>query len=78
MPLNILLREKIGYSLNLDQLNQAEKTVQNLLEQKDSYAQRIEQFVQQYVYHLDHSAEIGAKAIIAGLKNKSNDQYRRK
>lgn len=69
-PLNILLREKIGRSLNLDQLDQTTKVVRELLEQKDSYAQRIDQFVQEYVYHLDQSDEVGAKAIISILQNK--------
>lgn len=78
VPLNISLREKIGHSLNLDELNQTEKTVQHLLNHKDSYAQRIEQFVQQYVYNLGHSDEIGAKAMIAELKNNRNIQHGRK
>lgn len=71
-PLNISLREKIGHSLDLDQLDQAEATVRELLEQRSSYAQRIGQFVQQYVYNLGQSDEVGGKAIIAELKNKKS------
>lgn len=44
--------------------------MRELLEQKESYTQRIEAFVHQYVYNLGHSGEIGAKAIIDGLRNR--------
>lgn len=67
-PLNTLLRDKIGRSLNLNQMDNVESAVYELLEQKESYVQQIEAFVHQYVYNLGHSGEIGAKAIIDGLR----------
>ncbi len=69
-PLNISLRDKIGCSLNLDQMDQVEDTVNRLLAQKDAFAQQIDAFVHQYVYNLGESDRVGAKAIISELQNK--------
>ena len=70
VPLNILLREEIGCSLNLDELNQLGDKVQMLLEHKADYYERIGSFVQEYVYNHGISAEIGAKYIVAAIQRK--------
>lgn len=70
VPLNILLREEIGCSLNLDELNQLGDKVQTLLERKDDYYEKIGNFVQEYVYNHGTSAEIGAKYIVTAIQRK--------
>lgn len=70
VPLNILLREEIGCSLNLDEWNQLGDKVQMLLERKDDYYEKIGKFVQEYVYNHGTSAEIGAKYIVTAIQRK--------
>jgi len=69
-PLNIVLREEIGCSLDLEELGQVVDRVEMLLREKDSYADQIHAFVEEYVYHLDDSAEVGANYIVSSLQNK--------
>ncbi len=70
VPLNILLRDEIGCSLNLDQLDRLAETVDTLLGEKDSYAVKIGAFVNAYVYNPGSSARVGARYIIAQLQEK--------
>lgn len=70
VPLNILLREEIGCSLNLDELNLLGDKVQMLLERKNDYYEKIGNFVQEYVYNHGTSAEIGAKYIVTAIQRK--------
>ena len=70
VPLNILLREEIGCSLNLDELSQLGDKVQMLLERKNDYYEKIGNFVQEYVYNHGTSAEIGAKYIVTAIQRK--------
>lgn len=70
-PINIMLREQIGCTLDVQEIGQVSDAVNNLLEQREDYAKKIEAFVDTYVYNLGTSAQAGAKAIIRNLQNKS-------
>ena len=70
VPLNILLREEIGCSLNLDEINKVPEKIDELLKMQLSYKSRIHSFVEEYVYNLGNSAEIGAQYIISSLQEK--------
>lgn len=74
VPINISMRDTIGCSLDLDQLDQLEESVERLLKNSDSYREIIGNFVNEYVYHLGESAEIGAKYIVQQLVNKKNEK----
>ena len=74
VPLNILLREEIGCSLNLDELDQISDKVQELLDHKDDYYEKIGNFVQEYVYNHGTSAEVGAKYIIKEVQKKIQER----
>lgn len=74
VPLNILLREEIGCSLNLDELDQISDKVQELLDHKDDYYEKIGNFVQEYVYNHGTSAEVGAKYIIEEVQKKIQER----
>lgn len=74
VPLNILLREEIGCSLNLDELSQIGDKVQMLLEHKADYYEKIGNFVQEYVYNHGTSAEVGAKYMITAIQRKIKER----
>lgn len=74
VPLNILLREEIGCSLNLDELGQISDKVQELLDHRDDYYEKIGNFVQEYVYNHGTSAEVGAKYIIEEVQKKIQER----
>lgn len=74
VPLNILLREEVGCSLNLDELGQISDKVQELLGHRDDYYEKIGNFVQEYVYNHGTSAEVGAKYIIEEVQKKIQER----
>lgn len=74
VPINILLRDEIGASLDVDQLSKVSETVEELLGNKDRYYQKIEGFINEYVYNLGNSAEVGAKYIIQSLQKKAKER----
>lgn len=69
-PLNILLREELGCSLDLKELSKVPETIDMLLKMRLSYKERIHSFVEEYVYNPGHSAETGAEYIINSLQEK--------
>lgn len=70
VPLNILLREEIGCSLNLDEMGKIPETVDRLIKMQSFYKERIHSFVEEYVYNPGSSAETGAGYIISSLQEK--------
>lgn len=74
VPINILMREKIGRSLNLDELDKIGDTVQALLQDADKYYDKIGDIVNEYVYNIGHSSEVGAKYIISQVQKKANER----
>ena len=73
-PINISLREEIGCSLNLDELEKIDTVVDTMLADVDAYHTKIELFVNEYVYNLGNSAEVGAKYIIKQITKKINER----
>ena len=79
VPLNILLRDEIGMSIDLDKISTVADSVKTLLEDKESYSKKIEEFVNKYVYNIHSSAEVAAKYIAhsliekKGRKNEKNN-----
>lgn len=70
VPLNILLRDQLGKSLNLDQLDKTAETAAYLLENTQQYHEQIDALAHKYIYNLGNSAEVGAKYIIKAVQNK--------
>lgn len=70
IPLNILLRDKLGKSLKTDQMNHVAETVEYLLSHGVQYKEQIDQLAHEYIYHLGTSAEIGANYIIESIQSK--------
>lgn len=69
-PLDISLRDLVGVSLETDELNKIPKTVASLLEESESYKEKIESVMNQYVFNIGHSGEAGAKYLIQSLQNR--------
>lgn len=63
VPINILVREEIGSSVDIDKLDELSAKVHELIENSDKYRQKIETFIDEYVYNLGTSGEVGAKYI---------------
>ena len=70
VPLNILLRDKLGKSLKLDQLDQTAQSVDYLINHKEEYCEKIEALKKEYIYNLGTSAEEGANYIIKSIQEK--------
>lgn len=70
IPLNILLRDKLGKSLKLDQLDKVAETVEYLIEHTADYGKQIDALTHEYIFNLGLSAEVGAKYIIESLQEK--------
>lgn len=70
VPLSIQLRNKIGASLKLDQLDQTAECVGYLMNHKMEYREQIIQSAETYIFNLGDSAEAGADYIIKSLQKK--------
>lgn len=70
VPLNILLRDKLGKNLDLDKLNKIPETVDYLLKHTNEYKAQIEKLAQEYIYNLDGAVEIAGDYIIEIIQKK--------
>jgi len=65
---DLTVRDKVGISLDLDQLHQLGDRVDQLLNEKEVYQNKIEDVVAQYLYHPRRSGEASAKYIMNRLE----------
>lgn len=70
VPLNILLRDKLGRRLKLDQLSEVAETVEYLIEHMGDYSRQIDALTHKYIFNLGSAAEVGAKYIIGSLQER--------
>jgi YidC/Oxa1 family membrane protein insertase len=68
--LDITLRDKVGISINVEDIADISKSVERLLAEKDSFKEQIEKIVSQYLYYPGRSGEAGGKYIIKQLENR--------
>lgn len=78
VPINILLRDEIGCSVDTDKLDTVAEKVDMLLREKDAYYDKIGGFIDEYVYNLGTSAEVGAKYMIEAVKRQVKQRKERK
>ena len=69
-PLNITLRDKLGKSLDMDQLDKAAETAEYLLANTETYHEKINALAHEYLYNLGSSSEAGARYIIKVVLDK--------
>lgn len=70
VPLNILLRDKLGRNLKLDELDKSRETVEYLLAHSKEYHDQIDALSHQYIYNHGTSAQVGAEYLIHTIKEK--------
>ena len=70
VPLNILLRDEIGCSIDLDRLDRIAESVRMLLENSGAYYEKIGHFVEEYVYHNGTSAQVGATYLVSQIQKR--------
>lgn len=70
-PINIWIRNEIGTILHMDEIDQAGRVVRNTMEHAADYRERIQSFVNEYVYNPGSSAKVGASYIISSLQEKA-------
>ena len=66
-PLNIRMRNIVGKSLELNELDKAYETVKELVENGERYHNQIKDLVEEEMYHLGDSAVVGARYIIMSV-----------
>ena len=76
-PINIWARNKIGKSLKTNELDKLKKTVEELLNSKDKYNKIITKIVNEYVYNLGNSSEVGANYIIDLIQKKIKERSKK-
>lgn len=70
VPLNILLRDKLGRNLKLDELDQVPETVDYLISHSAEYHEAIGELLKQYIYNPGNATEVGANYMIQTIQNK--------
>lgn len=70
VPLNILLRGKLGKNLKPDQMDHVAETVDYLMIHKKQYEEQINELAHKYIYNLGTSAEAGADYMIKSIQRK--------
>jgi len=70
IPLNILLRERVGRHLAVDDMEQLPDMVQDLLDHADDYRKAIEEARKEFIYNHGSSARVGASYILEQVKKK--------
>lgn len=69
-PLDITLRDQLGRSLELEQIDTAGQTVAELLDSADAYHETIEALLHDLIPNFGHCGEIGGKYILQSLQEK--------
>lgn len=72
VPINILVREEIGCSVDTDKLNTLRAKVNELIDQSEEYHAKITKFTNEYVYNIGKSGEVGAKYIYSVIEKQVN------
>ena len=77
VPINIWSRNEIGKSLKLDELDKIKDIINELLNSKEKYNKKITKLVNEYVYNLGNSAEVGANYIIKIIQDKVKERSKK-
>lgn len=67
IPINVLLRDKIGLSVDVEHVSEIGELSRKLLSEAGEYYDSIGEFVNEYVYNLGNSAQVGAEYIIGRI-----------
>ena len=73
-PINIWSRKEIGEVISIDECKNIDKTVEKMLKESSKYSEKIKKLVNDTVYNIGHSAEVGANYIISAVQEKINER----
>lgn len=73
-PFNIWTRNEIGKIVEVDKLDTINKTVDEILNNAEQYNKKITEIVDEYVYNIGNSSEVGAKYILQSIQNKIQEK----
>jgi YidC/Oxa1 family membrane protein insertase len=68
LPMDIWLRNELGISLNTDEIEKIENTVQNLLKNKNERSEKITELMNRHLYNVGHSAKASGDYIISRIE----------
>lgn len=66
-PFDIVIRDQVGISMELEQLQNIHEVVENLLNEKAYSEESLREIREKYLYNISNSAEVGADYIINRL-----------
>lgn len=69
-PINIALRDRIGISVDTDNIRTLPEKIAYLVSHSEDYRNTIDILAGEYLYNIDSSSEIGGKYIVESIKNK--------
>jgi len=72
-PINIVLREVVGKSIDVDDITRTEEIIKEMLSEKDSYEKIIDQILKEHIFNIGKSKKIYGRYIIQSIKNKSHN-----
>lgn len=71
VPMDIEIRNKIGLSVSVDELNRLPEVVDTLLKDHSFSRESLKQMRSKYLYNIGHSAEVGGKYLVNRIVEKS-------
>ncbi|MDL2220698.1 membrane protein insertase YidC [Eubacteriales bacterium OttesenSCG-928-N14] len=74
VPVEVELRDKIGISIDLDALSTVPAAVQNMLELKEDYSERIDAIMHEYLYNVGHTKEAVGGYVLEAVNRKRVDK----
>lgn len=74
VPIDITIRNEIGYALELSEIDRVGEAVDDLINNADKYHDVIARSREERVYNIGSSAEVGAKYIISAIQQKVADR----
>ena len=66
-PMELWIRDKIGISVEINRLGDTGRIVRELLDQSEGYKEQIQKLVDEHMYNIGNTAEVGAGYIIDRL-----------
>ena len=73
-PFNIWARDEIGKVVKLNEIDNLDKVVEDILKNQEKYKKKISKLVDESVYNLGNSGEVGAKYIIDAIQKKVKER----
>ncbi len=74
VPINIWMRQELGKIIQLDEIYKIEEIVRGMFESADMWHDKIDRIVNEYVYNLGDSAQVGAKYLVNTVQRKIEER----